>query len=529
MNLVNRKVKKEQPSQWGLSQSNLSLFSIGLITTYLVIVLHRAWVCDDSYITFRVVDNFILGYGLRWNVFERVQVFTHPLWLLTLLPLHAITKEIYLTSIFLSVVLSGLTCLLLFGMEKKNPALPLGFILLACSSAFVDYSTSGLENPLSHFLLAVFLFFYWKILSHNEVNTHFLFWAGCTAGLGCLNRLDYLLLYLPAIAYLAIRFRGRKNAVAILLSGFVPLLLWLVFATIYYGFPLPNTFYAKLNHWVPQQELIRQGLRYFLHTLKNDPVTGITMIAGLTMAFIHRSWERAALTFGLFLYGCYTVWIGGDFMEGRFYTGIFLICAAQLVHYDLHYLRKGILLLLFVILVILNCMATVPTIAPASWEFVETWEDGIVNERQFYAATTSLFRDHQFNKEPNHNWVADGKRLKTQCEAEKDCVATLSSVGFAGYYAGPDVSIIDTLGLGSALLARIPPRYTVEWRIGHFERDVPAGYLSQFTSEGKGIQDPSLAEYESKLAVLSEGDLFSPERFRLMWKFWRGEFDYLIQ
>jgi len=30
------------------------------------------WLCDDSYITLRTVWNWTNGYGLRWNVGERV-------------------------------------------------------------------------------------------------------------------------------------------------------------------------------------------------------------------------------------------------------------------------------------------------------------------------------------------------------------------------------------------------------------------------------------------------------------------------
>jgi hypothetical protein len=34
-------------------------------------VFYKAWVGDDAAITARVVDNFLHGYGLRWNVTDR--------------------------------------------------------------------------------------------------------------------------------------------------------------------------------------------------------------------------------------------------------------------------------------------------------------------------------------------------------------------------------------------------------------------------------------------------------------------------
>ena len=52
------------------------------VALFLVVVFCGAWLCDDAYISFRTADNFVHGYGLTWNVQERVQAYTHPLWLL---------------------------------------------------------------------------------------------------------------------------------------------------------------------------------------------------------------------------------------------------------------------------------------------------------------------------------------------------------------------------------------------------------------------------------------------------------------
>ena len=46
-----------------------------------------------------------------------------------------------------------------------------------------------------------------------------------------------------------------------------------------------------------------------------------------------------------------------------------------------------------------------------------------------------------------------------------------------GYYAGPNVYVVDELALADALLARLPARRVDQWRIGHFQRTLPAGYL----------------------------------------------------
>ena len=506
------------------------LVSLLLLGLFCAIVLNRAWVGDDSYITFRVVDNLHHGYGLRWNVDERVQVYTHPLWLLCIAFLHLFTGEVYLTSLFFSVVLSLSVLIVFFLSEQNNPAIWLGFILFSFSSAFVDYSTSGLENPLSHFLLMLFVVLYIRVINLDTVKHDSIFWLSLIAGLGCLNRLDYVLIYLPMLAFLFFRYPKKGKALLLMMVGFLPLIGWLFFATLYYGFPLPNTYYAKLGNWLTRAELIHQGWQYIRHTLWNDPITGIVLLTGLLMNVIHRSWERLFITLGGVVYAVYVIWVGGDFMEGRFLTGIFLIFIIQLVHYDLSSLKLIHYSWIVVLLVFFNMYASVPTFVAQSWDFVEPWNDGVVNERYFYAYDTGLFRNGILNHQPGHDWVGDGRELREEC-ALNPCVVDMYSVGFAGYYAGSNVHIVDRLGLGSALMARIPPSYTTDWRTGHFERVVPTGYVEYLsTGDLSAVADPPTQEYVQHLEQLTKADgLMTKERLHEIFSFSGNRYESLIE
>src|SRR5258706_11114021 len=130
-----------------------STLLIIILLTFGVILVRTAWVGDDVYITLRTVDNFVNGYGLNWNVAERVQSYTHPLWLLFLIPVYAASRDAYFSALFLSFLFTIATLLV---VARQSHALPrLGVLLL--SKALMDFSVSGLENPLTHFLLAVFL------------------------------------------------------------------------------------------------------------------------------------------------------------------------------------------------------------------------------------------------------------------------------------------------------------------------------------------------------------------------------------
>ena len=69
---------------------------------FTIVLVRTAWVSDDADITFRTVDNFVHGFGLTWNVTERVESFSNPLWLFLTSAIYFFTNEIYFTSKILS-------------------------------------------------------------------------------------------------------------------------------------------------------------------------------------------------------------------------------------------------------------------------------------------------------------------------------------------------------------------------------------------------------------------------------------------
>ncbi|HNB55164.1 MAG TPA: hypothetical protein PK530_24650, partial [Anaerolineales bacterium] len=286
-----------------------------LLALFALVIVRRAWVSDDAYITFRTVDNFLHGYGLVWNVGERVQAYTHPLWMFLLVGANALTKEIHFTSLALSILIS---CATLYVLTTRNSSSQLAaafaILTLTLSKAFVDYSTSGLENPLSHLLVVLFVFVF---LAPPKPKTPF--WLALLASFLLLPRLDLALLIAPAcLLFLLQNF--NKPTLRQLALGSLPLLAWEGFSLFYYGFPLPNTYYAKLSTGIPQMELTRQGIQYLLNALEFDPLTLLLISAGLLAAFTLRARKTTALALGIVLYLAYVVHIGGDFMAGRFLT-----------------------------------------------------------------------------------------------------------------------------------------------------------------------------------------------------------------
>src|SRR5262249_7727819 len=114
-----------------------------------------AWICDDAYITLRTVENWIAGYGPTWNVDERAQTFTHPLWMLVLTAARLLTCEAYFTTIGLRLVLALAAAAVVLSLGRSAGAAAAVAALLLGARSFSEYATGGLENPLSYLLLAL--------------------------------------------------------------------------------------------------------------------------------------------------------------------------------------------------------------------------------------------------------------------------------------------------------------------------------------------------------------------------------------
>ncbi|EIE00226.1 hypothetical protein LEP1GSC185_2764 [Leptospira licerasiae serovar Varillal str. VAR 010] len=484
-----------------------------ILFVYVVIV--NSWVTEDAYISFRTVENFLNGFGLRWNTYERVQAYTHPLWLFGLILLSFWTIPVYYSSLILSWICIGTTVyLLFFRFGKKERGFFRGswiFLVLLTSRAFVDFSSSGLENPLSFLLIILFLEKAFDLENRSEFRDIFLFFFYLS--LSYLNRQDTVLLGLPFLLYLYKPLKDKRSygiffgASAL---GVLPVLLWSVFSLVYYGYLFPNTAYAKLNTDLTISLLWPYGMDYLENSFRWDIFTSIT-IGSAIFLLPYFLWKKkflhAALSAGIGLYILYICSIGGDFMAGRFFALPFVASVFLFAELSLTFIPR-VSVLFFVALFLLNQNSYLYI----TKDYTRLRNDGeIQDEKGAYFRSTNFIRSIGFQEFPTHGWADVGRKFKKAPKDQDKACATIN-VGFYGYFAGENRKIIDSNALTDPLLSKL--KSVSNWRVGHFTRNIPLGYLESVSSGRNQIQDSDLKVYYERLKLLTESeDLFTKERF----------------
>lgn len=468
-----------------------------------LLVARVAWISDDALITLRTALNLSNGWGAGFNATEQVQAYTHPLWFLLILLAGSVTGQWLLTIFVLSIGACALTIALLVVVASNVSRATLIVGLLLLSNAFVDFSTSGLENPLAY-LMAAILF----TLSLTHVRptvdrpTVHAFLSGLTVAAILLLRLDFALLIAPIVLLMMWRWRSSLSALAVFLGSLLaPLAIWFAWSYNTYASPFPNTLDAKTNSQIPRGELLYGGIRYLWISFLEDPVSLIILVGALLIAIavgglIQRYWAA-----GIGLYLTYVVWIGGDFMAGRLVAvpvliGAFIVASTRTTP-DASMLGSSLLtkvspafIALIAIALGLQTWGNQPTALtdPQTPRWDKDFRGGVADERGEYVQRGWALQD-LFVLSGNiqsgdaarqtasliRSWPPFTESVGLPSEVEVVC----GGLGIAGISAGPTAHIIDKCGLSDSFIASIAfvPTGPMGWRPGHLEREIPDGYV----------------------------------------------------
>ncbi len=504
-----------------VNQASRHIWIIGIFL-FLFVFIKNAWVTEDAYILFRSIAQLFAGHGPVWNPNERVQVFTSPLWYGILSFVRLLSSDFYLNVIIVSLVLC-LGTLYILKKTVKDPFQCFCIIaILVSSKGFADFTSSGLETPLAYFLLMVFLYEYQKIWLSKEgdenVPLHFgrlMLSFGlllvCRHDLATLVSLPVLGIYFSCRS-MTWKMKGWKVAV-----GISPFIVWSLFSLIYYGFPFPNTAYAKLHTGIPQIEIWEQGAKYFLSSLQNDLIT--LCIIGLSITMLFRSRQKGAffLACGILVNMIYVLSVGGDFMQGRFLSFAFVAAVvASFMFVRIPVIAAGLGVLICFVYWGVYKESPISTPIGYSKEYYKAIDDyGVADERSFYFDSNSLWR--YFDREktrpfPSHPWANMGWKYS---HSDQD-VMFFKCIGMFGFWAGTEKVIVEPFGLVDPFLAWHPS--LVPWRIGHFRRALPSGYMESIQSGRNQLQNPEDAHLYDLICLITKGPIFRMERWLAIYR-----------
>ncbi len=196
---------------------------------------------DDAPITYRYAENLASGQGFVYNPGERVLGTSTPLYTLLLAGLRLLGVPIALASTVINFMASlGIFALVIALTRLVTPspwAAALAVLYLLLQGSFLRFVMAGMETPLyTLIILATF----WALATERQA------WAAVLAALAFLLRLDGLaVMGTVGLALLLHQRRIPWRAVLIFTVLVAP---WLIFATLYFGSPLPQSMLAKQGH-----------------------------------------------------------------------------------------------------------------------------------------------------------------------------------------------------------------------------------------------------------------------------------------
>src|SRR5215217_1048972 len=231
---------------------------------------HR-WTSDDGFVNFRVIRQIWAGNGPVFNMGERVEAATSPLWVGLLLVGDAVLPLriewiAALAAIFLTA--SGVAFAELGAVTLWRRAfigrviMPAGVLVFVALPPVWDFTTSGLESGLSIGWLGAS----WAVLVRTVLQGgrpkggRSAWWVCVLVGLGPLVRLDLGLMTVGFVAVLVLFEKQWRYRVRVAAFAFGAPVAYEFFRMAYYAAIVPNTAIAKeagRSDW-------GRGWRYFL-------------------------------------------------------------------------------------------------------------------------------------------------------------------------------------------------------------------------------------------------------------------------
>ncbi len=310
------------PDPAGLEPAALAVAALAVVFVYNV---RRNYIMpDDAFISFRYADHLARGEGLVWNPGERVEGYTNFLWVVLLaagmrLGVVPQATSTVLNSASAVALLIGIFLLSARFYGRRSPFAWLPVVVLVTSASFTAWCSGGLATM---FFTALVFFAYLAFLRERRQPTAWFYPSTLLFTLATLTRPEGALHFAVAgLFFLADLFWRKRPLTAALVWG----LPWalavgahLLWRHAYYGFWLPNTYYAKVGGelwW-------GQSLRYFQSFSQMYHLEWFLPLALLAVCWRPR-YVHLLFAVAVGLHALYVASVGGDYLEFRFLVMIF--------------------------------------------------------------------------------------------------------------------------------------------------------------------------------------------------------------
>jgi arabinofuranosyltransferase len=284
-----------------------------------------------------------------------------------------------------------------------------------------------------------------------------------------------------------------------------PSLVWILFAIVYYGTPVPTPVIAEWTEGAGIGSRVHASARMFAFVLRQDPITLAIICAALVLG-LRGGCRTRRLAWGVVSYILVLALWAGDGMPGRWLALPCLVSALIIVQHPA-LARRGVFPAVVAAAI---GLAAVPPLATIQSDVRFGTASQVADHRDprgvDYRATGLLHDIRQWYP-PHHAEAARGG------VAWKDMnrVKTSSHPAFFGFAAGYGVHVIDRTGRTDPLLARLPPETGTEFPAGA-ARQVPDGYKSSLPDTWNRVADPALAAYYDRVRWITRGPLLDPWR-----------------
>lgn len=393
------------------------LIIIPIIIILVLTYLNRSFYFDDSLIYARYIQNFLNGDGLVYNVGERFNGLTSPIFTYLSVLASLLIKDVLLSINILSGIFFALTIYFSYKIfcEYFNSYFIVGASLLIATNNYF-YVIFGMETYLFLFLIVLSIYLYQKSKY---------FWLLISLTLLVLTRSEGVFLVIPILIFSLKNFKKIITIKNIIIPISI-LVIHFSFNYIYYSELLPHTGMAKIYQgmsglWGIQKPLLLFGIGILVNQgFFNSYIFFVSILFISTIGIVYsfkNSTVKIILAFLIMLYLFYSIlnipnyhWYYAPFMYFLFY---FVTFGLNFVFNEVDKIRKNIKIVV-----------------------------GIL-----YVPLLLIMIYYQFNSiilsEPNHPYKKIGLWLN-QNIAEDASIACIE-IGIIGFYS--DRQIIDILGL----------------------------------------------------------------------------------